>query len=69
MPTISLAVMENRVREARPDLERGTVRRVAKLAKRRWEAFTYIPSHEEALQLIEALVYADPTGNRAVHHS
>lgn len=68
MPKITIAQIETRIRESAPLTNRGDIRRAAKLHVRRFEAHTYIPSHEEALALVKAITYADPVGNEAVHN-
>lgn len=69
MPKISLAVMENRVREYKKDLPRSIVRKVAKIALKRFELFTYEPTEQEVLELFVAIPYMDPTGEAAVRNA
>lgn len=68
MPKISLATMENRVREANPNMQRSTVKKLGKLAKKRFDAFTREPTEQEVLEIFKAIVYADETGDTAVRH-
>lgn len=68
MPKITIAQIENRIRESAPLTSRGDIRRAAKLHVRRFNAHTYIPSHEEALALVKAVNYTDTTGEQAVHN-
>lgn len=63
MPKISLAVMENRVRQFDPALQRSTYKKIAKLAVRRFEKFTHEPTELEVLELFRSITYLDPTGD------
>ena len=65
MPKISLAVMENRVREFDGTLQRSTYKKVAKLAVRRFESFTHEPTEQECLELFRTITYTDPVGDEA----
>lgn len=63
MPTI--ASVENRILEAAPTTARSDIKKAAKLHLRRFEAFTRVPTHEEALLLVKAITYQDETGDLA----
>lgn len=63
MPTI--AQIENVIRDHVPSSRRSDIKKAAKLHVRRFEAFTRVPSHEEALLLVKAITYADETGDIA----
>lgn len=65
MPKISLAVMENRVRQFDPALQRSTYKKVAKLAVRRFEKFTHEPTEQECLEMFKTITYSDETGDEA----
>ena len=66
MPKITRTAVENRIKEATPDIRPSELRRAAKLHLRRFEAFTRLPTHEEALLLVKAITYQDETGDIAV---
>lgn len=66
--THTLAFWENRVRQDLPDSDRAEVRKVAKLAKRRWEAFTHEPTEAEMLEFYSTLTYSDPTPAKAIRN-
>lgn len=68
MPKISLAFMENKAREAVPELPRSAYKKLGKVAFKRFEAFTHEPSEQEVLELFKTIVYDDPTGDTAVRH-
>lgn len=68
MPKISLAFMENKAREAVPELPRSVYKKLGKVAFKRFQAFTYEPSDAEVLELFRTIVYGDPTGDTAVRH-
>lgn len=63
MPT--LASIENTIREAAPEAARSAIKKAAKLHMRRFESFTRVPTHEEALLLVKAITYQDETGDLA----
>lgn len=65
MPKISRTAIENRIKEASPGIRPSDLRRAAKLHIRRFESFTRLPSHEEALLLVKAITYEDSTGDLA----
>jgi hypothetical protein len=60
----SLATFENRVRE-HGETDRTKIRKVAKLAKRRFDAFTHEPTEQEFLEWFKTITYSDPTGDEA----
>lgn len=66
MPKITRTAVENRIKEAHPGIRPSDLRRAAKLHLRRFEAFTRVPTHEEALLLVKAITYRDPVGDQAV---
>lgn len=66
MPT--LASVENTIRTAAPEAARSAVKKAAKLHIRRFESFTRVPTHEEALLLVKAIVHSDPTGDHATRN-
>ena len=72
MPKISLAFMENKARRfaelANVDLERSAVKKLGKIAKKRFESFTHEPTDAEILELFKVIIYSDPTGDEAVRH-
>lgn len=68
MPKISLAFMENKAREAVPELPRSAYKKLGKVAFKRFQAFTHEPTEAEVLELFKAIVYGDPTGDTAVKH-
>lgn len=72
MPKISLAFMENKAREfgesINADLPRSSVKKLGKIAKKRFDAFTHEPTEAEVLELFKTIVYGDPTGDTAVNH-
>lgn len=68
MPKISLAFMENKAREAVPELPRSAYKKLGKVAFKRFQAFTHEPSEAEVLELFRTIVYGDPTGDTAVRH-
>ncbi|QCB97152.1 hypothetical protein E5206_09575 [Arthrobacter sp. PAMC25564] len=72
MPKISLAVMENKVRNHydaanKPRPDRRLVRIFAKEAARRFETFTHTPDEMEQL-LAYCLHYWDETGEIAIEN-
>ena len=66
--THTLAFWENRVRQDLPDSDRAEVRKVAKLAKRRWDAFMHEPTEAEMLEFYSTLTYSDPTPAKAIRN-
>lgn len=68
MPSFTLAFWENRVREDLAGQERSTVKKVAKLAKRRFDALTHEPTDAEMLELYSTTTYADPTPYEAIRN-
>lgn len=68
MPKISLAFMENKAREAVPELPRSAYKKLGKVAYKRFQAFMHEPSEAEVLELFRTIVYGDPTGDTAVRH-
>lgn len=68
MPKISLAVMENRVREFDNTLPRSTIKKLGKIAQRRLEKIAHEPTELEVLELFRTIVYGDPVGDEAVRH-
>lgn len=68
MPKISLAFMENKAREAVPELPRSAYKKLGKVAYKRFQAFTHEPSEAEVLEVFRTIVYGDPTGDTAVWH-
>lgn len=69
MPTFTLAFWENRIREDLADAERSTIKKVAKLAKRRFDTYTHEPTDAEMLELYSTITYADPTPYLAIQRS
>ena len=65
MPKISRTAVENRIKEACPAIGATDLRRARKLHMRRFEAYTRVPTHEEALLLVKAISYEDQTGDLA----
>jgi len=61
MPSFTLAFWENRVREDLAGQERSTIKKVAKLAKRRFDTFTHEPDDAEMLEFYSTITYKDPT--------
>lgn len=68
MPKISLAFMENKAKQAIPELPRSAYKKFAKIAVKRFEKFTTEPTEQEVLELFRVIVYTDPTGDTAVRH-
>lgn len=68
MPSFSLAFWENRIREDLPTGERSAIRKVAKLAKRRFDAYTNDPTDEEMLEFYSTITYKDPTPMAAIRN-
>ncbi len=68
MSKISLAFMENKAREAVPELPRSAYKKLGKVAFKRLQAFTHEPTEQEVLELFRTIVYGDPTGDTAVRH-
>jgi hypothetical protein len=68
MPTFTLAFWENRVREDLAGQERSTVKKVAKLAKRRFDTFTHEPDEAEMLLFYSTITYKDPTPLEAIRN-
>lgn len=66
MPNFTLAFWENRVREDLANQERSTVKKVAKLAKRRFDTFTNEPSDADMLEFYSTITYNDPTPLQAI---
>lgn len=72
MPKISLAVMENKIRDHydaadKPQPDRRAVRIIAKEAARRFENYTHTPDDMEHL-LAYCLQYWDETGEIAIEN-
>ena len=72
MPKISLALMENKIRDHydaanKPRPDRRAVRIIAKEAARRFENFTHVPDEMEQL-LAYCLHYWDETGETAIEN-
>ena len=65
MPKISRTAVENRIKEVNPSIRPSDLRRVVKLHSRRHDAFTRIPTHEEALLLVKAIAHNDEPGDIA----
>lgn len=65
MPGITRTAVENRIKEAEPTIRPSELRRAAKLHLRRFNSYTTLPSHEEALLLVKAITYQDETGDLA----
>jgi hypothetical protein len=57
--------MENRIREFKPSIDRSELRRAAKLAKRREDAYDRELTEEQLLLCFSTITYADPTGDEA----
>lgn len=68
MPKCSLAFWENRVREDLANQERSTIKKVAKLAKRRFDTFTHEPTDAEMLEFYSTTTYTDPTPYAAIRN-
>jgi len=68
MPKISLAFMENKAREAVPELPRSAYKKLGKVAFKRFQGFTREPTEQEVLEMFKTIVYGDPTGDTAVRH-
>jgi len=66
MPNFTLAFWENRVREDLAD--RSTIKKVAKLAKRRFDTLTAEPTEAEMLEFYSTITYADPTPHEAIRN-
>jgi hypothetical protein len=66
MQKFTLAFWENRVREDLAGQERSTVKKVAKLAKRRFDALTSEPTDAEMLEFYSTITYKDPTPLEAI---
>jgi hypothetical protein len=66
MPKFTLAFWENRVREDLADQDRSTIKKVAKIAKRRFDAFTNEPTDVEMLEFYSTITYNDPTPMLAI---
>lgn len=63
MPSFTLAFWENRVRQDLVDADRSTVKKTAKLAKRRFDRLTHEPTDQEVLELYRTITYSDPVGD------
>jgi len=68
MPSFTLAFWENRIREDIADADRSTVKKAAKLAKRRFDALTNEPTDAEMLEFYSTLTYNDPTPMQAIRN-
>jgi hypothetical protein len=68
MPKFTLAFWENRVRQDLAGEDRSSIKKIAKLAKRRFEVFTNEPSDDEMLEFYSTITYADPTPYLAFRH-
>lgn len=68
MPSFTLAFWENRVREDLAGQERSTVKKVAKLAKRRFDVYTNEPTDAEMLEFYSTITYKDPTPLEAIRN-
>jgi hypothetical protein len=68
MPNFTLAFWENRVREDLADQERSTIKKVAKLAKRRFDTLTSEPTEAEMLEFYSTITYTDPTPYEAIRN-
>jgi hypothetical protein len=68
MPKFTLAFWENRVRQDLAGEDRSSIKKIAKLAKRRFEVFTNEPSDDEMLEFYSTITYADPTPYLAIRH-
>ncbi len=68
MPKFTLAFWENRVREDVTDADRSTIKKTAKLAKRRFDAFTNEPTETEMLEFYSTITYNDPTPMLAIRN-
>lgn len=68
MPSFTLAFWENRIREDLADQERSTIKKVAKLAKRRFDSFTNEPTDAEMLEFYSTITYNDPTPMQAIRN-
>ena len=68
MPSITLSFMENKAKQAIPELPRSAYKKLGKIALKRFQAFTYEPTEQEVLELFRTIVYGDPTGDTAVRH-
>jgi hypothetical protein len=68
MPSFTLAFWENRVRADLAGHERSTVKKVAKLAKRRFDNYTHEPTDEEMLEFFSTITYTDPTPYQAIRN-
>ena len=61
MPNFTLAFWENRIREDVADADRSTIKKAAKLAKRRFDSLTHEPTDAEMLEFYSTITYNDPT--------
>jgi len=68
MQKFTLAFWENRVRGDLAGQERSTIKKVAKLAKRRFDAFTHEPDDTEMLEFYSTITYNDPTPLLAIRN-
>lgn len=68
MPTFTLAFWENRVREDLANQDRSTIKKVAKLAKRRFDKLTHEPDDAEMLEFYSTITYKDPTALEAIRN-
>ncbi|MGO4298283.1 hypothetical protein [Glutamicibacter sp. MCAF14] len=68
MPSITLSFMENKAKQAIPELPRSAYKKLGKIAFKRFEKFTTEPTEQEVLELFKTIVYGDPTGDTAVRH-
>jgi hypothetical protein len=68
MPSFTLAFWENRIREDVADADRSTVKKAAKLAKRRFDTFTHEPDDAEMLEFYSTITYKDPTPLQAIRN-
>lgn len=68
MPSFTLAFWENRVRADLAGQERSTVKKVAKLAKRRFDVYTNEPTDAEMLEFYSTITYNDPTPLAAIRN-
>ena len=66
MPSFTLAFWENRIRNEVTDADRSMIKKTAKLAKRRFDAFTNEPTDAEMLEFYSTLTYNDPTPLSAI---
>lgn len=68
MPSFTLAFWENRIREDVADADRSTIKKAAKLAKRRFDSFTNEPTEAEMLEFYSTITYNDPTPLQAINN-